>query len=218
MSDTRSTALAAVPVDSMNRAPHGGGIDTVRLERAVREILLAIGEDPDRAGLLDTPKRVAKAYRELFGGLYRDPGEVLSRTFAHESGDLVAVKDIEFFSFCEHHLLPFFGRAHIAYLPANGEVVGLSKTARLVEIFARRPQLQERLTAQIADALVEHLDPEGVTVVVRAEHLCMKARGVEKRHAEMTTVAHRGRMRESFELRSEVLGMLGFPLGGALLR
>lgn len=184
------------------------GIDQPRVERAVRELLFAIGEDPDREGLLDTPNRVARAYSELFAGLEQDPAEILGRTFDQPSGDLVSLRNIQFFSFCEHHLLPFYGRASIAYLPSGGKVVGLSKLARLVEVYARRPQLQERLTSQIADALMEHLDAEGASVMVHAEHLCMKARGVAKDGAEMTTTAHRGRMADERELRTEVLGLL----------
>ncbi len=155
-------------------------IDHPRIERAVREILFAIGEDPDREGLLETPARVARAWEEIVGGLRQDAGDHLARTFAHEGGDLVVLRDIEFWSLCEHHLLPFSGRAHVAYRPGNGRVVGLSKLARTVDVYARRPQLQERLTAQVADALMEHLDPEGVSVIVEAEHLCMRMRGAAK--------------------------------------
>jgi GTP cyclohydrolase I len=183
-------------------------VDQPRIAAAVREILLALGEDPEREGLLDTPKRVAKAYSELFGGLRQDPSEVLARTFDQPSSDLVTLRDIEFFSFCEHHLLPFFGQASIAYLPANGRVVGLSKLARLVEVYARRPQMQERITAQVADAMMEHLDPVGVTVMVHSEHLCMKARGVAKHEPVMTTVAHRGAFATDGDLRREVLDVL----------
>jgi GTP cyclohydrolase I len=154
------------------------GIDLPRIERAVREILLAIGENPDRDGLIDTPKRVARSYRELFRGLREDAATHLRRTFTQTHGEVIILRDIEFCSLCEHHLLPFMGKAHVAYLPTGGRVVGLSKLARTVEVFARRPQVQERMTDQIADALVKHLNPEGVIVVVEAQHLCMKMRGV----------------------------------------
>ena len=167
-------------------------VDHARIARAVREILFAVGEDPDRDGLLDTPKRVAKAYAEMFRGLTEDAGDHLARTFEQSSGELITVTNINFFSVCEHHLLPFHGQAHVAYLPKHGRVVGLSKLARTVEVFARRPQLQERLTDQIADALVEHLDAAGVVVMVEGEHMCMKMRGVKSHDARMTTCARRG--------------------------
>jgi GTP cyclohydrolase I len=171
---------------------HRGSVDHARIARAVREILIAVGEDPDRDGLLDTPKRVAKAYAEMFRGLSEDVGDHLARTFEQASGELITVTNINFFSVCEHHLLPFHGQAHVAYLPKHGRVVGLSKLARTVEVFARRPQLQERLTDQIADALVEHLDAAGVVVMVEGEHMCMKMRGVKSHDARMTTFARRG--------------------------
>jgi GTP cyclohydrolase I len=167
-------------------------VDQQRIARAVREILFAVGEDPDRDGLLDTPKRVAKAYAEMFRGLSENAGDHLARTFEQRSGELITVTNINFFSVCEHHLLPFHGQAHVAYLPGKGRVVGLSKLARTVEVFARRPQLQERLTDQIADALVEHLDAAGVIVMVEGEHMCMKMRGVKSHDARMTTFARRG--------------------------
>ena len=183
-------------------------VDLARIERAVREILLAIGEDPDRDGLLDTPRRVARAYREIFGGLREDPGVHLSRVFQQEHDDVIIVRDIEFHSVCEHHLLPFFGKAHIAYLPGDGQVVGLSKLARTVDVFARRPQVQERLTNQVADALVEHLNPRGVAVIVEAEHLCMKMRGVRKGCSTMITSTLRGDFREDVSLGTEVLNLI----------
>ena len=173
-------------------AAAGRPVDHARIARAVREILVAVGEDPDRDGLLDTPKRVAKAYAEMFRGLSEDVGDHLARTFEQSSGELITVTNINFFSVCEHHLLPFHGQAHVAYLPKHGRVVGLSKLARTVEVFARRPQLQERLTDQIADALVEHLDAAGVVVMVEGEHMCMKMRGVKSHDARMTTFARRG--------------------------
>lgn len=185
-----------------------GEIDLERIENAVRDILLAIGEDPDRDGLLDTPRRVAKAYRELFRGLHESPGVHLSRVFEQTHDDVIIVRDIEFFSVCEHHLLPFTGKAHIAYLPGDGKVVGLSKLARTVEVFARRPQVQERLTDQIADALVEHLDPRGVAVMVQAEHMCMKMRGVNKSGSSMVTSTLRGVFRSNATLRAEILALM----------
>jgi len=174
------------------RSVTGGEVDQPRIARAVREILFAIGEDPDRDGLLDTPKRVAKAYAEMFRGLSENASTHLARVFEQRSDELITVTNINFFSVCEHHLLPFHGQAHVAYIPNHGRVVGLSKLARTVEVFARRPQLQERLTDQIADALVEHLDAAGVVVMVEGEHMCMKMRGVRSHDARMTTFARRG--------------------------
>ncbi len=170
-------------------------IDLRRIENAVREILFAIGEDPDRDGLIDTPKRVAKSYRELFRGLSENPSAHLGRTFRHEHDGIVILRDIEFSSVCEHHLLPFVGKAHIAYQPTGGRVVGLSKLARTVDVFARRPQVQEWMTDQIADALVDHLNPEGVAVVIEAQHMCMKLRGVNKSCSSMQTFGLRGAFR-----------------------
>jgi GTP cyclohydrolase I len=183
--------------------------DAPRIERAVRELLFAIGEDPDREGLVDTPGRVARSWAELFGGLREEPGVHLARTFEQDSEDLVTLRDIEFESFCEHHLLPVFGRAHVAYLPAHRRVVGLSKLARTVEVFARRPQLQERMTAQIADALMQHLQPQGALVAIEAEHMCMKMRGVRKEYPVMATTASRGVFAEDAALRLEALQILG---------
>jgi len=171
-------------------------IDQPRIERAVREILHAIGEDPSRDGIRDTPRRVAKAYAEVFGGLHQDASQHLARVFEQRGDELITVSGIGFFSMCEHHLLPFFGKAHVAYLPQGGRVVGLSKLARTVEVFARRPQLQERLTEQVADALMEHLDPAGCIVMVEAEHLCMKMRGVRTAESMMTTFVRRGVYRD----------------------
>ena len=174
------------------RAATDAAVDQPRIARAVREILFAIGEDPDRDGLLDTPKRVAKAYAEMFRGLSENASTHLARVFEQRSDELITVTNINFFSVCEHHLLPFHGQAHVAYIPNHGRVVGLSKLARTVEVFARRPQLQERFTDQIADALVEHLDAAGVVVMVDGEHMCMKSRGVRSHDARMTTFARRG--------------------------
>ncbi|MHC4127049.1 MAG: GTP cyclohydrolase I FolE [Planctomycetota bacterium] len=182
--------------------------DSARIERAVRDILLAIGEDPSRDGLRDTPSRVARAYKELFAGLREDPAEHLGRVFEHSGDEVVLVRDIRLSSVCEHHLLPVLGRAHVAYLPSGGRVVGLSKLARTVQVFARRPQLQERLTGQIADALVTHLQPQGVLVVVEAEHLCMTMRGAKSSDARMSTMAQRGVLRSDVSLSAAVLSMI----------
>jgi len=186
------------------------GVDLPRIECAVREILFALGEDADRDGLLDTPRRVARAYAELLGGLREDPAQHLGRVFEHstESDDMVLVRDIEFSSLCEHHLLPFTGTAQVAYLPAKGRVVGLSKIARTVDVFARRPQLQERLTADIADAISLHLQARAVAVIVRAEHLCLRMRGAAKRGADMVTSAFRGEFERNRALRAEAFALL----------
>ncbi|GAA1336391.1 GTP cyclohydrolase I FolE [Arthrobacter roseus] len=185
-----------------------GKVDQPRIQRAVREILLAIGEDPTRDGLLDTPKRVGKAYAEFFSGLHQDPGELLATTFDIEHEEMVLVKDIAFYSTCEHHLVPFHGRAHIGYIPSSeGKVTGLSKLARLVEVFARRPQVQERLTTQIVEALVEHLQPNGAIVVIECEHLCMSMRGVRKPGAMTITSAVRGQLREP-ATRAEAMSLI----------
>ena len=168
-------------------------IDKRKIEEGVRLLLEGIGEDPRREGLSETPKRVARMYEEIFAGMYEDPSVPLSRQFALSDGGPVLERDITFYSMCEHHLMPFFGKAHVAYLP-NGKVAGLSKLARTVEIFARRPQLQERLTAQVADALMEYLEPKGVMVLLEAEHTCMTMRGVKKPGSRTVTVALRGHM------------------------
>lgn len=189
-------------------AAYEPAVDLARIERAVVEILCAIGENPDRDGLRETPRRVARAYRDIFAGLADNPGRHLRTKFEHESDQLVVVSGIDFSSTCEHHLLPFFGKAHVAYLPANGQVVGLSKLARTVEVFARRPQLQERLTEQVAEALHEHLSPRGVCVVLEAEHLCMRIRGACKPNALTTTLAVRGVYREDAAARTEALSLM----------
>ena len=182
-------------------------VDIPRIERAVREILLAVGEDPDREGLLKTPNRVARAYGELMAGLQEDPKRHLKTVFNERYDEVVLLKDIEFHSLCEHHLLPFTGRAHVAYLP-DGKVVGLSKLARLVEGFARRPQVQERLTTQIADALMEELSPIGAACVVQATHTCMTMRGAKKHGSTMVTSALRGIFKENPASRSEILSLM----------
>ena len=168
-------------------------VDHARVTAAVRELLLGIGEDPDRDGLTETPERVARAYAEMFSGIEGDAAEVLGTTFDIDHSELVLVKDIEVWSTCEHHLLPFTGVAHVGYIPSKeGKITGLSKLARLVDLFAKRPQVQERLTSQIADALVEHLTPQGVIVVIECEHLCMTMRGVRKPGSKTVTSAIRG--------------------------
>jgi GTP cyclohydrolase I len=182
--------------------------DGPRIEAAVREILLAIGEDPDRDGLVKTPSRVARAYAEMFAGLRQDAESVLSTTFDLGHDEMVLVRDIEVYSCCEHHLVPFHGVAHVGYIPsADGRITGLSKLARLVEVFARRPQVQERLTSQIADAMVEHLDPRGVIVVIECEHLCMSMRGVRKTGARTVTSAVRGQLHDP-ATRSEAMSLI----------
>ncbi|MFN8034540.1 MAG: GTP cyclohydrolase I FolE [Acidimicrobiia bacterium] len=185
-------------------------IDTARIEAAVREILAAIGEDPSRDGLVRTPSRVADMYVELFGGLHDDPARHLDVTFEANHDEMVMVRDIPLYSLCEHHLVPFHGQAHVAYIPGDdGRITGLSKLARLVEGFARRPQVQERLTTQIADSLVHALDPAGVLVVVEAEHLCMSMRGVKKPGAVTVTSAVRGIFKANPATRAEAMGFLG---------
>jgi GTP cyclohydrolase I len=186
-------------------------IDHDRVERAVRELLLAIGEDPDRDGLKQTPARVSRSYAEIFAGIGQKPEDVLTTTFESSHDELILVRDIEVYSTCEHHLVPFHGVAHVGYIPGgDGRVTGLSKLARLVEVFARRPQLQERMTAQIADALCEHLNPLGVLVVIECEHLCMSMRGVRKPGARTITSAVRGQLRDP-TTRAEAMGLV---LGG----
>jgi GTP cyclohydrolase IA len=175
----------------------------------VRELLIAVGEDPDREGLRETPARVARAYEEIFQGLYSDPDEVLDRTFDEHHQELILVKDIPMFSVCEHHLVPFHGAAHVGYIPnVDGRVTGLSKLARLVDLYARRPQVQERLTAQVANALMRKLDARGVIVVIDAEHLCMGMRGIRKPGARTTTSAVRGMLQSSPTSRAEALSLI----------
>lgn len=183
-------------------------IDRGRIEKAVREIIDALGEDPLREGLADTPERVARFYEEVFGGIHSDPGDVVDAFFGEEHyQEIVMVREIPFYSMCEHHFVPFHGQAHVAYMP-KGRVTGLSKLARLVEAFARRPQMQERLTAQVADCLNDRLDPLGVLVVVEAEHLCMSMRGVRKPGAVTVTSAVRGIMESNPATRSEAMSLL----------
>ena len=183
--------------------------DQARAERAVRELLYAIGEDPDRQGLADTPARVARAYQEMFAGLYTNPDDVLNTTFDEQHDELVLVKSIPMYSTCEHHLVAFHGVAHVGYIPgADGRVTGLSKIARVVDLYAKRPQVQERLTGQVADGIMRKLDPRGVIVVIEAEHLCMAMRGVRKPGATTTTSAVRGQFKTDSTLRSEALDLI----------
>jgi GTP cyclohydrolase I len=184
-------------------------VDQPRIEAAVREMLAAIGEDPERAGLRDTPARVARAYAEMFAGLAQDPREVLATTFDEGHDELVLVKDIEVWSSCEHHLVPFTGVAHIGYVPnRDGRITGLSKLARLVDIYAKRPQVQERMTTQIADAMERYLSPRGVIVVIECEHLCMTMRGVRKPGSRTITSAVRGALRTSATTRAEAMNLI----------
>ncbi len=183
-------------------------VDGARIEAAVLEILRAIGEDPQREGLRETPRRIAEMYAELFSGLHRDPAAYLEVGFDEEEHhEMVVLKDIPFYSLCEHHLLPFHGVAHVGYVP-NGRIVGISKVARVVEIFARRPQVQERLTSQIADLLMDRLGAKGAAVVIEAEHLCMTMRGVKKPGSVMVTSAMRGLFRDDARTRAEFLSLI----------
>jgi GTP cyclohydrolase I len=185
-----------------------GEFDEKRAEAAIRELLYAVGEDPDREGLRETPARVARAYREIFAGLWQEPEDVLTTTFDLGHDEMVLVKDIEVMSSCEHHLVPFVGVAHVGYIPAgSGKITGLSKLARLVDVYARRPQVQERLTTQIADALMRILEPRGVIVVVECEHMCMTMRGVRKPGAKTITSAVRGQLRDAVT-RAEAMSLI----------
>ena len=199
-------------ITPVSMGPEDGGaraeFDQIRAEKAVKELLLAIGEDPDREGLRDTPGRVARALRENFAGLWQKPEEVLSTTFDIGHRELVIVRDIEVFSHCEHHLTPFHGVAHIGYIPGeDGKITGLSKLARLVDMYSRRPQVQERLTSQIADAMVQVLNRAGVIVVINCEHLCMSMRGVKKSEARTITSAVRGQLRDA-ATRAEAISLI----------
>jgi GTP cyclohydrolase I len=197
-------------VNSVSMGPDAGRalhpFDEARAAAAVRELLLALGEDPDREGLKETPARVARSFKENFEGLWKSPEEVLTTTFDIGHEELVIIRDIEVFSHCEHHLTPFHGVAHVGYIP-RGKITGLSKVARLVDLFARRPQVQERLTTQIADAMVKILDPMGVIVIIDCEHLCMSMRGVRKSQARTTTSAVRGVLRDP-TTRAEAISLI----------
>lgn len=187
----------------------GRGMDTKKIEEGVRLILEGIGEDPSREGLIKTPERVGKMYEEIFSGLAEDAAEHFATTFDEHHGEMILVRDIPFYSMCEHHLSPFFGMAHVAYIPAaDGRICGLSKLVRLVDVFAKRPQVQERLTSQVADTLIEHLNPQGVIVVMEAEHMCMSMRGVKKPGTRTTTSAVRGAFKRSQATRAEALSLI----------
>ncbi len=188
---------------------HTDGVDLARVEKAVRELLVAIGEDPERSGLVRTPERVARAYAEMFAGLFVDPDEVLQTTFDEDHDELVLVKDIPLYSICEHHLVPWHGTAAVGYIPGeDGRITGLSKLARVVDLYAKRPQVQERLTSQVADAVMRRLEPQGVIVVVEAEHLCMAMRGVRKPGSTTTTSAVRGIFQSDPRSRAEALSLI----------
>jgi GTP cyclohydrolase I len=209
MTDGRSTSTTIIPpldIDDDEPLP-SAPVDHERIRRAVREILLAVGEDPDREGLVETPDRVARMYAEMFAGLHQDPAVYLGKTFTQTYDEMVVVKDIEFASFCEHHLLPFTGKAHVAYLP-KGQVVGLSKIPRVVDTVSRRPQLQERLTQEVANLLMDQLDARGVAVVVEASHSCMTMRGVRKPGSTFVTSAMLGHFRDRQATREEFLALI----------
>jgi GTP cyclohydrolase IA len=196
--------------EDTNLLPAHRHFDKEKIEQAIRMLLEAVGEDVTREGLQDTPSRVARMYEEIFAGLHEDASKQLSARFQVEHDELVFVRDITFYSMCEHHLLPFYGKAHVAYLPANGVVTGLSKLARLVDTVAKRPQVQERMTNEIATILEKELDASGVMVVVDAEHLCMNMRGIRKQGSHTTTLATRGRYMDDVKLREEVLQMIRY--------
>jgi GTP cyclohydrolase I len=193
-----------------NCRPAAGGVDHERIRAAVREILLAVGEDPDREGLRETPDRVARMYAEMFAGLRKDPCEPLRKTFTEKYDEMVLVRDIGFESMCEHHLLPFIGKAHVAYIP-NGKIVGLSKLARVVEVLARRPQVQERMTEELADLIMGQLDARGVGVVLEAAHTCMTIRGIRKSASVCTTSAVRGVFQTNQSTRAEMMALIHSP-------
>jgi GTP cyclohydrolase IA len=201
--------VSVIPGEPEERPALAPEVDLHRIEAAVREILQAVGEDPDRDGLLETPARVARMYAEIFAGLHDSPDRHLKTTFEAEHDEMVMVRDIPIYSACEHHLIPFIGKAHIAYIPGNdGRITGLSKLARLADVYARRPQVQERLTVQIADALVRILEPRGALVVIEAEHLCMSMRGVRKPGSSTVTSAVRGLFKTSQATRFEAMRLI----------
>jgi GTP cyclohydrolase I len=208
---TRDYSLKVTkPIKPLIDGVHAPEIDQERIAAAVREILFAIGEDPDRDGLLDTPNRVARMYAEICAGLHQEPSEHLATMFEADHDEMVMVRDIPMYSLCEHHLIPFIGKAHVAYIPnRSGNVIGLSKVARLVDGYAKRPQVQERLTRQVADALEEHLQPRGVLVVMEAEHLCMSMRGVRKAGSSTVTSSVTGIFRANVATRAEAMRFLG---------
>lgn len=186
------------------------GMDLERIEKAVREILIAVGEDPDREGLLETPNRVARMYGEVFSGLHRDISKDI-KTFTSEDDEMILIGDIPFYSMCEHHLLPFHGKAHVVYVPRNGKILGLSKVARIVDTLSRKPQLQERLTSEIADTIERAVDAMSACVVIEAEHLCMTMRGIRKPGSKTVTSAMRGGCRSDARTRSEALALINRP-------
>lgn len=203
-----SEPISGSYADYLESEQVGSRIDQPRIRAAVREILLVIGEDPDRSGLKDTPARVARAYAEIFTGLHQDPSDLMATTFDIGHAEMVMVKDIPFYSTCEHHLVPFHGVAHVGYIPGpEGRVTGLSKLARLVDLFAKRPQVQERLTTQVVEALVDNLHPAGAIVVIECEHLCMSMRGVRKPGAKTVTSAVRGQLRDP-ATRAEAMNLI----------
>ena len=193
--------------DAEGQTPGPGRVDLGRIRRAVREILFAVGEDPDREGLVDTPDRVARMYAEVFQGLHQDPRVHLNKLFTQKYDEMVLLRDVRFESFCEHHLLPFTGVAHVAYIP-NGKVIGLSKIPRVLDVLSKRPQMQERLTEEVADLLMTELDAKGVAVVVQATHSCMTVRGVRKASSSFVTSAMRGAFKERMATRSEVMALI----------
>ena len=201
------TKSARRTTEKPNGKPPSAPVDHARIEAAVREILVAVGEDPDREGLQETPARVARMYEEMFGGMRKDPAAPLQKKFTEKYDEMVLVKDIRFESMCEHHLLPFYGKVHIAYLP-NGKIVGLSKLARVVEVLSRRPQVQERMTEDLADLVMQELNAKGVGVVVEASHTCMAIRGVRKANAICTTSAMRGGFKDHPATRSEFMALI----------
>lgn len=194
-------------IDEMADRPDAGPMDLDRIRRAVREILLAVGEDPDREGLRETPDRVARMYAEVFQGLHQDPRIHLRKLFTQKYDEMVLIRDIRFVSFCEHHLLPVIGRAHVAYIP-NGQVVGLSKIPRVLDVLSKRPQMQERLTEELADLLMLELDAKGVAVVIEGSHSCMTIRGVNKPNSSFVTSAMRGTFKEKLATRNEVMALI----------
>jgi GTP cyclohydrolase I len=206
MASSTETERAVSEPTPISRLPLPAAVDKPRIERAVREILEAIGENPEREGLVDTPARVARMYEEIFEGMRVDPSEFLQTQFESDHDEMVMVRDIAMYSACEHHLLPWIGKAHVAYIPSDdGRVTGLSKLARLVDAYAKRPQVQERLTSQIADELDRSLQPKGVMVVIEAEHLCMTMRGIRKPGATTVTSAVRGLFRQNVATREEAM-------------
>lgn len=205
--DDEENGCGPTPAGSVSPNDRKCAVDHARIERAVREILAAVGEDPDREGLLETPARVARMYAEMFSGLHDDPRIHLRKVFTEKYDEVVLVKDISFNSMCEHHMLPFYGKAHIGYVP-QGKVLGLSKLARVVEVVSKRPQVQERMTETIADLMVQELNPKGVAVVVEASHSCMTIRGIKKPGSMCVTSAMRGLFRSNLSSRSEIMTLI----------